>query len=139
MKKLLLLLFALPFFAMVVANDTSKFLGKWEGEDNKQIGYLTFEPDGFLFIEVDGDVMGGQEFDLDGKRLQLTFEVNDKKDPIELDLVMTNLEDPDDQKLLLCIVRFIDEDHFELDPSFDGQRHTEFNPVTTILFTRVKE
>jgi hypothetical protein len=107
------------------------------GEDKKEIGYLTFERDGYAFFEIQGQIMGGKEFIFDGKKAKMTFEVHENTSPIEVDLVIT-MQESGVQSTMLCIVDFIDDDTMNFAISFSEERPKDFKSDDAILLKRVK-
>lgn len=137
MKRLLLLLWLLPLFAF--QTDTpEKLIGKWVGEDdNKLLGFMIFDAEGYATIGVDGMVLGGKEFTMDGKTGQMTYTVNMETDPIEIDLVLKQFE-TNKEKTLMCIVEFVGDDQLKIAMGFDDVRPEVFDDEAkeTIVLTR---
>ncbi|WP_396603336.1 hypothetical protein [Algibacter sp. R77976] len=138
MKRILTLLLIIPLLSMTIENDKAKFIGKWIGEDEKEIGYSNFDSEGYAYFEVQGQIMGGKEFVRKGKKGNMTYEINSKTNPIQVNLVVTMLE-PKEQKKLLCIANFIDHDTMEFAISFDENRPTEFDSENSLIFKREKQ
>lgn len=117
--------------------DKAKFVGRWIGEDEKEIGYLNFDSEGYAYFEVQGKIMGGKEFVQNGKKGNMTYEINSESNPIKVDLIVTMLESGK-QKKLLCIAKFIDNDTMEFAINFEEKRPTDFNSENSIIFKREK-
>lgn len=122
---------------MTIGNDRAKFIGEWIGEDNKEVGYLNFDSEGYAFFKIEGEIFGGKEFIFDGKKGKMTYEINSKTNPIQVDLIVTKLESGE-QKKLLCIAEFIDNDTMKFALSFEEKRPTEFDSYNSIIFKREK-
>lgn len=137
MKKLIILLFIIPLLSMTTENDKTKFIGKWIGEDKKDIAYLNFDSEGYAYFEIQGQIMGGKEFVNNGKKGSMTYEINSETEPIQVDLIVTLLETKE-QKKLLCISNFIDDDTMEFAIGFEGIRPTEFDSENSIILKREK-
>lgn len=137
MKKQLILFLFIPLFAFTVQKDTANFIGKWVGDDDVQIGYIIFDTEGFVSFEVEGQLFGGKDFEIKGKRGSMSYEINNDANPIEIDFVLTKL-DTGEQRKMLCIARFSDDDTMDFASGFSEQRPTEFNSENTITFKRVK-
>lgn len=135
MKRAFIPLFIILLLSMTMENDKSKFTGKWAGEDEKEIGYLNFEASGYASFEIRGQVFGGKEFVFHGKKASMTYQVNNKTNPINIDLIITMLE-TGEQKKLLCIANFFDHDTMEFAISFEENRPTTFDPKNSIIFKR---
>lgn len=137
MKKFLIVLFIIPLLSMTVENDKAKFIGKWIGEDKKDIGYLYFDSEGFAYFEIQGEKMGGKEFVKNGKKGSMTYEINNEAKPTQVDLIVTIFATKE-QKKLLCISNFIDDDTMEFAIGFEGIRPTEFDSGNSLIFKRQK-
>lgn len=137
MKKILLLLVAIPLLSLTVEQDNSNFIGKWIGEDQQSIGHLNFDTEGYAFFEIQGQIVGGKEFVMNGKKGKMTYEINRETNPIQIDLVVTIIESGDEKKLL-CIAKFIDNDTMEFAINSEGNRPTAFDLGNSILLKREK-
>ncbi|KAB1070251.1 hypothetical protein F6U93_02060 [Tamlana haliotis] len=120
-----------------IENDKAKFIGNWIGEDEKEIGYLNFDSEGYAYFKVQEQIMGGKEFVQNGKKGNMTYEINSETNPIQVDLIATMLESGK-QKKLLCIAKFIDNDTMEFAINFEEKRPTEFDSENSIIFKREK-
>ena len=120
-----------------IENDKAKFIGNWIGEDEKEIGYLNFDSEGYAYFKVQGQIMGGKEFVQNGKKGNMNYEINSETNPIQVDLIATMLESGK-QKKLLCIAKFIDNDTMEFAINFEEKRPTEFDSENSIIFKREK-
>jgi len=137
MKRLLILFLIIPILSMTIENDKAKFFGKWIGDDQKEIGYLNFDSEGYAFFEIQGQIFGGKEFVFEGKKGKMTYEINSETNPIQVDLILTKLE-TGEQKKLLCIAEFIDNDTMKFALTFEESRPTEFDSENSIIFKRDK-
>ena len=136
MRKYLLLLIVVPFLSFNIINDKNKFIGKWVGDDQYEIGYINFDDEGYAYFEIEGQIIGGKEFVFDGKKGRMTYEINSNVDPIEIDLIITKLESGE-QKKLFCIASFIDDDSMKFAIDFET-RPDGFNSENSIIFKRQK-
>lgn len=137
MKKLLILLLILPLLSFALENDNSQFIGKWIGTDKNEFGYINFDGEGYAYFEIKGQIIGGKEFTMNGKKGKMTYEINSKTDPIQIDLIVTKLETGEEHRLL-CIAKFIDSDTMEFAINFENQRPTEFSSSNSITLKREK-
>jgi len=137
MKRILILLFVLPFLSFNSSLDSFNLIGKWTGEDKGEIGFITFDKEGYATFEIEGQVIGGKEFLMNGKKGEMTYELNLDKNPIEIDLTITKLESKE-QKKILCIAEFKDENNMIFAMTFNSQRPTEFNNENSINLRRTE-
>ncbi|MCK0115304.1 hypothetical protein [Gelidibacter sp. F63206] len=136
MKRLILIIVLIPFFAFNIQNNPEDFVGKRVGSDNNDVGAVIFEKDGYAAFEIGGQIMGGKEFVINGKRGQMTYSINKETRPIQIDFILTKLESGE-QKTLLAIAEFIEEDVINFALSFEDIRPSSFDEKSVIL-TRVK-
>lgn len=137
MKKLLLVLFILPFLSNCSDTTTTAFIGKWVGNAQGQIGFLSFDTEGFAAFEINGQLMGGKEFMMKGEKHQITYEIDQTKDPIEVDLILINIASQE-QKKLPCIASFKEADLLVFAMAFEGDRPTQFTNENSIQLKRIE-
>lgn len=137
MKKFLLLLVAVPLLSLTSEKDNSKFIGKWIGQDKNTLGFITFDSAGYAYFEIEGRVFGGKEFTYEGEKGKMTYEINSKTNPIQVDLTVTKLQSGEKKKIR-CIANFIDHNSMQFAISFDSKRPTHFNGHNAILLKREK-
>jgi len=134
--KYLFTFFFIPLFLLNSTSQKETFVGKWIGEDQNEIGYLIFDSEGYAAFEINGQVMGGKEFIIKGKKGKMTYTVNYNTTPIEIDLKVTKIESGESQSIL-AIAEFTDKDIMNFNLSFDNVRPTEFDK-NSIILKRVK-
>ncbi|MUU79549.1 hypothetical protein [Winogradskyella endarachnes] len=134
MKYIVWLIIPLVFFKSIAQQEN--IMGRWKGEDKNEIGYINFETEKYASFEIDGKIYGGKEFELKGKKGQMTYIIDFHKSPIEIDFIVTQFESGE-YRTLRCIANFLDKDTLQLNISFDDNRPTEFNEDTLTL-NRVK-
>ncbi|MFL0354795.1 hypothetical protein [Xanthomarina sp. GH4-25] len=137
MKKIILLLIAIPFLSFNSNLESIDIIGKWVGEDEGKIAFMTFDKEGYAIFEIQGQIIGGKEFEMEGKKGKMTYIVNPDKTPIEIDLILTKL-DTNEQQKILCIAEFQDENNMILAMSWESVRPTEFDSENSIKLKRVE-
>lgn len=137
MKSVFILLFTIPFFSVIMEKDTHPIIGKWVDVDNDEIGYLIFDRHGFAIMELNGQVLGGRAFIYNGIMAKMTYEINDLKNPIQLDLIVTILKSEEEYRLF-CLLEFIDDDTMKLATNFNDKRPKDFKSETSVILKRVK-
>lgn len=135
MKHILLFLIGLPLLSLTTTKSSSDFIGRWEGEDEGEIGYLIIDEEGYAAFEFEGETMGGKSFLMEDEEASMTYEINTAVDPIEVDFIITFKED-DEEFRMLGIAKFLDENsfHFAMD---EEERPTAFTDENSIIFKRV--
>jgi hypothetical protein len=137
MKKIVLLLLATILMSATAKNAEPNFVGKWTGDDNKEVGFITFDKEGYASFEVKGQVLGGKEFEMNGQKGKMTYEINTKTNPIQVDFIITKL-DTGEEKRMLCIAEFIDKNTMNFALNFDNIRPKDFQSKNAIVLTREK-
>ncbi|CAM3979089.1 hypothetical protein FLAN108750_02930 [Flavobacterium antarcticum] len=142
MKRIFILLIVLPLLSFnsdsnAVNITAIDLIGKWTGEDKGEIGFITFDKEGYASFEIQGQIIGGKEFVMNGKKGKMTYEFNLEKKPIEIDMTITKLEF-NEQKKILCIAEFEDENTMIFALTFDSERPTEFNDENSIKLKRTE-
>ncbi len=141
MKYVLVVLMLLPLFSFAQKIDQNYFIGKWvaeaKGEGKIEVGFITFTEDGFAFMELDGQILGGKEFiTLKEEKASLTYEVNTDAEPIKIDFILTVLS-TQEQRSLSCIAKPIDDNTMWFTVNSEEIEITDFTDKNSIVLTRV--
>lgn len=140
MKKALIFLLIIPCFALTHNDIKKKFVGKWLETNGETEFYYLFKEGGYAFL-IDGDeeIMGGKEFDLEGERISLSYEIVNNVSPYHLDLVFKSL-DKNKEKRMRFLAEFTDNNTLKLatDPDNFDIRPKKFTSDNTQIFKRVK-
>ena len=135
MKKLLVITVLVQMLSIISAVAQDKFVGKWTADDGKEIGFIEFQEEGYAALGIGNKVMGVKEFTFRGKKGSMTYVVSDEVLPIKIDLVVTKLESGE-QKKLLCIARFINDNEMLFAMNFNNQRPIDFTENNAIILKR---
>ena len=134
--KHLFIFFIVPLMLLNLTSQKEDFVGKWIGEDKGDIGYIVFDEEGYASFEIEGQIMGGKDFTMNGQKGKMTYSINDKVNPIEIDFIITKI-DTEESMELLGIAEFIDKDTVNFSISYNSVRPTQFGE-TSIILKRVK-
>jgi len=140
MKKLILLFITsliLTSFSKVSETDFN-IIGKWKGEDNSEVGYISFDKEGYAYFEFNGQKIGGKEFLIEGKKGSMRYEIEFTENFINVDLIVTVI-DENKTKSLLCLVEKLNDDEMRFTIGFEGERPKGFENNDAMIFKRVKE
>ena len=140
MKKIvLLLLVTLSLTSFTRPEDTSfNIVGRWKGVQNKSVGYLVFQEDGYAFLEEkNGKKIGGKNFIENGKKATMTYKFQDMGKLMHIDIIVTIVGEKNTNSLI-GIAQKINNDSFKLQFGFDNVRPKTFNKKETVVFNRVK-
>lgn len=138
MKKILLVLFitvGLFGFTNVSAQENA-IVGKWKGTDQTQnVGYMIFDKEGYVSMEISGQLIGGKEFILNDSKGSMQYKTNFNVKPATLDMVLTNLNTKE-EKRMLGIIEIINPNEIKIAFNFDEERPTTFQQENTLLLNR---
>ena len=126
----------IPLFLLNSTSQKEDFVGKWIGEDQGEIGFISFDTEGYAAFEIEGQLMGGKEFYMNGQKGKMTYTINTKTSPIEVDFILTKVI-TGESKNILGIAEFLDKDTMNFNMSFDATRPSEFGE-NAITLKRVK-
>ncbi|TYA74275.1 DUF2147 domain-containing protein [Seonamhaeicola marinus] len=140
MKKIILLLIAGLTLVSFTSTKTTDFsiVGKWKGEDQKEVGYFIFQEDGYAFMEVRGMKLGGKDFEVKGKKGSMSYTIDYNTTPIPLDLIIT-LTEENESRSQKFIIEFIDNNTIKMAMGTPDTRPTSFEDVDSLVFHRVED
>mgnify|MGYP001066447095 CR=1 FL=1 len=139
MKKIILLLITTLILSSFKTNPNTDFsiVGKWKGVADKEVGYFIFQEDGYAFFEFQGQIIGGKEFMMKGKKGSMKYEIDYSKSPMTIDFIVTVIDDNKTERLLL-IANKINNDKLQIALGFNGERPTNFKEHDEMIFLREK-
>jgi hypothetical protein len=126
--KTILLLIFLSFYAIKTNSQNSQTLiGKWKGTDFwKNKTDLIFTEDKNVSLTVNGEVIGGENFVVNGIKAELKYEVDLTKNPIWIDLIAIEKETKIEKGRIKGILKYINENNLEILLDFNGSRYENF-------------
>ncbi len=140
MKNILVTLLSFLLLTSFTDSKTS-LIGKWKGVDDGEVGFVTFDKDGYVTMEMEGGKMGGKKFDAGGVMASMTYEIDDTTDPMTIDFIIRLLDEGLEVGRLPGIYKFVNNKTLIINLNFDGpERPTRFDPEdpNQITMSRVK-
>jgi hypothetical protein len=139
MKKIILLLMTSLVVFSFQTDDITDFniVGKWKGVEGQETGYFIFDEEGYAYFEMKGLNIGGKEFEMNGKKGSMSYEIDYSKSPMEIDFIVTLFDENNTQRLL-CIAKKIDNDKILFSIGFNGERPTDFLDDNEMIINRIK-
>jgi len=124
--------------------EKASLVGEWRGTDNTQkSAVFIFSQDEYLTMIMDGKTMGGKDFEVNGKKVDIKYEVNSIKTPMWLDFVFYLEGKKLEGKTSNGIFRFIDANRIELRMNNTTNTHYDkfdaSDKENTIFLTRVNK
>ena len=120
---------------------TSTLVGKWKGEDEGEVGIITFDKAGYVSFTVDGEVVGGKNYSVDGIVMDMVYETDDSVTPHTIDFIFKLNEGQVEISRMLGIYQLVDEKTLILNMKFDGQERPvmmDENSVEQITLKKIK-
>ena len=142
-KRVLILILTIVIFGC--SNSNQKHIGEWTCSDNTgETGSLILNKGNSAVFIVGNQVLGGDNFEINGVKATLKYEIDYSKDPIWLDLVIYEEGQKQETVRAKGIIRFLTnnkmEYRFKPEPSVD--RFTKFDSEdkeNTIVLDKVNE
>ncbi len=141
MKKIFTLAVCTVVFLSFTADDVKKspLVGKWRGEDGKEVGFITFDKKGYVTFTIDQQDIGGKQYRSDGIEYDMTYETDDSASPAHLDFVVSTCADGAEISRMSGIYMLIDAKTLVINMKFDGTpRPTEFDAESEDQITLMK-
>ena len=135
-----LILLSLFLFGFT-ANKTSSLVGKWRGEDGKEVGFIVFDKKGYVSFSIRDQVIGGKNYLSDGVVYDMTYEADDQVLPMRLDFVIITHEDKTEIARMPGIYKLTNDETLVINMKFDGSsRPTTFDEESDdqITLTKIK-
>jgi len=113
-------------------------VGRWEGKDKGDVGFLTFSDDGYATFEFDGSILGGESFQSNGVQCSMRFSIDTSEKPNTIDLVISKKEDKTELARFKGIYEMtsLDELHLALSFNDGADRPIDFDN-DDIYFKRI--
>ncbi|ESU19844.1 hypothetical protein FEDK69T_31000 [Flavobacterium enshiense DK69] len=126
-KLALILIIATLFFGC--SNSNQKHIGEWTGTDKGEKGSLILNEGNSAVFVIGNQVLGGKNFEINGVKASLEYEIDYSKNPIWLDLVLYEKEQKIEKGRMRGIVRFLTDTKMEYRVSFNpfSDRFTKFD------------
>ena len=127
-------------FSFSESNTQSDFtlVGKWKGEDQSEIGYITFDEYGYALIEMEDMTVGGKEYVQDVQKFSLEYQVNYSVDPMPIDLIFVEIG-TGGQQIIPCLAKVIDQNSMTFSLSTNGIRPDKIQDGNYIILNRVEK
>ena len=105
-------------------SDTT-FIGLWKGVDESDVGYLSLENEGFAWFVIGQDTLGGEDFEQEGHRARMTYEIDYQVSPKSIDFVVFSKDLNLELGRLPGIFEFINTKQVRLSLNFTGNKRPE--------------
>jgi hypothetical protein len=136
------------FFLAIALSLTSftlpspSLVGQWKGEDDGEVGIISFDKEGYVSFTVNGEKIGGKEYTAEGLVFDMYYESDESVQPHKMDFVIKMHAGEMEVARMQGIYTFRDDNTLVINMKFDGSDR----PVTLdndsddqITLTRMSE
>ena len=103
-------------------------VGKWQATEEGDISTITFDKAGYVTFIIKGQVFGGKDYSAQNMTLDMTYEVDTRVKPRNIDLVLTAQGSKQEVKRLRGIYQMVTPAKLKIKINFEGQdRPNNFN------------
>jgi hypothetical protein len=88
LKTFSILLLSFILFCSFNVKNTPSYVGKWEGMDKGEIGFMTLTEDGYAMFEFDGQIMGGKSSLRNGIEVSMRYKIEENDDTYNIDFIV---------------------------------------------------
>ena len=116
-------------------------LGKWQGEDEGEVGIITFEKGGYVSFNVNGEVVGGKKYEIEGIVMDVFYETDDSVTPHTIDFVFKLNKEQIEISRMLGLYQLVDSKTLILNMNFNGTERPgmlDENSADQIILKKVK-
>jgi hypothetical protein len=102
------------------AQPTPSLVGQWKGEDDGQVGIITFEKEGYVSFTINDEKVGGEDYTSEGIVFDMFYETDETVTPHTMDFVIKMDDDELEVARMLGIYHFTDDNTLIINMKFDG-------------------
>jgi hypothetical protein len=117
--------------SVAILNCSSKnvrHIGEWKGTDKGKTGSLIMDKTNHAIFVIDNQVLGGNDFVINGVKGECKYEIDYSKNPIWLDIVIYEKGKNEEKGRLKGIIEFITDNKIEYRLNLTGERFDKFDP-----------
>jgi len=127
--RLIAFLIVTSFLTASFTSPKATLVGRWRDIDKSQSGFMTFDQEGYVTLETNGEVVGGKNFVVDGVTANMRYETREDTDPMEIDFIVTMTEKETEIGRVRGIYKFLSKRKLMININFDGpDRPVIFDP-----------
>jgi len=136
----------LPIFVVIALSLTSfmlpapSLIGKWKGNDGGEVGIISFDKEGYVTFEVNGQEVGGKDYESEGMIFDMFYETDETVVPHKIDFIIKMNDDQSEIARMLGIYTFTDDNTLIINMKFDGSpRPTTLDETSPDQITLIKQ
>jgi len=100
-------------------------VGQWKGEDDGEVGIISFDKEGYVSFTVYGEQVGGKEYKAEGLLFDMYYEADESVLPHKMDFVIKMHDGQTEVARMLGIYTFADDNTLIINMKFDGSDRPE--------------
>jgi hypothetical protein len=115
------LFFSIAFIILVMScsNSNNKHIGEWIATDNFSKLGIILDKDNNAVLYFANEVIGGDNFKINGVKTEVKYEIDYTKNPIWLDIVIYDTGENRKERRIKGIVRFISDNKMQYRMNFN--------------------
>ncbi|MBT8257053.1 MAG: hypothetical protein KJO49_01170 [Bacteroidia bacterium] len=91
MTNRLLITLALAAFPVLLFAQDHELLGTWESLDPDEPVHMILDEEGFITFKVNGQLMGGKGYNVDGNLVRMTYKTHVKQSKLKITITIKDL------------------------------------------------
>jgi len=111
---------AIAFCILSFTPPSPSLIGKWKGEDNGEVGIITFEKEGYVSFTINDEKVGGKDYESEGIVFDMFYETDETVTPHTMDFVIKMDDEEVEVARMLGIYHFVDDNTLIINMKFDG-------------------
>jgi hypothetical protein len=126
MKSIYKLLIAASILILTTCTKSAEqHLGLWYGESHGQVGFLKLDAENVAYILLNGDTLGGANFEMYGNPVHLRYDVNYDVTPKTIDFIFEMADGGDELLRMPGIFKFNEAEEMVICLNFLDERRPE--------------
>lgn len=119
------LLLFIAFFLTFSSVHSQSLVGSWKGEDNGEVGVITFDKNGYVSFTINGESIGGKGYKAEGMVFDMVYETDDASVPHHMDFVIKMDDGSLEISRMQGIYSFVDDKTLIINMKFDGSERPQ--------------
>ena len=91
MTNRLLIKLSLAVFPFILIAQNQELLGTWESVDSSELMHMILDEEGYITFKVDGRLMGGKGYNLDGNMVGMTYRTKGDSTKMKITITLRDL------------------------------------------------
>lgn len=119
------LLLFIAFLLTSSSVHSQSLVGSWKGEDDGEVGVITFDKNGYVSFTINGESIGGKGYKAEGMVFDMVYETDDASVPHHMDFVIKMDDGSLEVSRMQGIYSFVDDKTLIINMKFDGSERPQ--------------